>query len=339
LILYRKTTPLRIKHAAAPEPPFWFATAIAPYSPRRSSPISIDFLDLTATLVERAEVQVCESVKSEIERAARLDEPLLIEASEFAELIFRRGEEALALAEANGIGALHLVSTRGAVPKKVGSDTVVAISAWPLEFDRLEKLFDHAKSSKWGVVVPVMHPVTTHLPALAQLADLARKYEASFFSAIAIELDATAKQEIAKSDEDAYEVLFHGDAAALHLATERHIAALAAEREMSDFVTPPRWDRKSNWNAAILLTLTAARMIAMEHDVELAGTIARSARAVAALEKPIERIAEAASLSIIESLDEVSVDLLSEWLESGRATYAERVNQEWRLRRDAGMNE
>ena len=106
----------------------------------------------------------------------------------------------------------------------------------------------------------------------------------------------------------------------------------------SDFITPPRWEQKSNWNAAVLLTLIAGRMIAMDHDVELAGTIARSARVVADLDKPIERIAEAASLSIVESLDEASVDILSEWLESGRATFAERVNREWRLRRDAGLS-
>jgi hypothetical protein len=106
---------------------------------------------------------------------------------------------------------------------------------------------------------------------------------------------------------------------------------------MNDFAVPPYWERKSNWNAAVLLTLTATRMIAMERDVELAGVIARSARAVAELDKPIERIAEAASLSIVESLDEASVDILTEWLESGRAAFVERINKEWRLRRDAGV--
>ena len=183
-----------------------------------------------------------------------------------------------------------------------------------------------------------MHPVTTDLEALERLADLARDHGASFFASITIDIDPTAKQVIAASNEEAYALLFHGGAEALHVATERHIAALAAERGMSDFITPPHWERKSNWNAAVLLTLIAARMIAMDHDVELAGTMARSARVVADLDKPIERIAEAASLSIVESLDEASVDILTEWLESGRATFAERINREWRLRRDAGLS-
>ena len=151
-------------------------------------------------------------------------------------------------------------------------------------------------------------------------------------------IDSRIWQELSRNDDDAYELLFHGDVDLMQVTTERHIAALADERDMLDFIPPPRWEEKSNWNAAVLLTLTASRMIAMEYDVELAGTIARSARAIAALDKPIERIAEAASLSIVEALDEVSVDLLSEWLESGRASFAERVNSEWRLRRDAGLS-
>jgi hypothetical protein len=262
---------------------------------------------------------------------ARIHEPVLIEAAEFAETIFRRGDEALKFFP----DALHLISTRGAVPES--KPAALAIATWPLEFERLETLFADARGFAWGAAVPVMHPVTTDLEALERLADLAREHGASFLASITIDIDPTAKQVIAASNEEAYALLFHGGAEALHVATERHIAALAAERGMLDFITPPRWEQKSNWNAAVLLTLIATRMIAMDHDVELAGTIARSARVVAELDKPVERIAEAASLSIVESLDEASVDILSEWLESGRATFAERVNREWRLRRDAGV--
>jgi hypothetical protein len=331
VILYRKSANLRIKRATSPAPPFWFATAIAPYSPRRASPVAIDYLDLVASEVGRAEVSVCESVSRELE-GARINDPVLIEATEFAETIFRRGEEALKCWP----DALHLISTRGAVPEQ--RPGVLAIATWPLEFERLEKLFANAREYTWGAAIPVMHPVTTDLEVLERLADLTREHGASFFASITIDIDPTAKQVIAASNEEAYALLFHGGAEALHVATERHIAALAAERGMSDFITPPQWEQKSNWNAAVLLTLTATRMIAMDHDVELAGTIARSARVVAELDKPIERIAEAASLSIVESLDEASIDILSEWLESGRATFAERVNREWRLRRDAGLS-
>jgi hypothetical protein len=106
---------------------------------------------------------------------------------------------------------------------------------------------------------------------------------------------------------------------------------------MADFIAPPRWEERTNWNAAVLLTLTATRMLAMASDIELAGTIARSARLVASLEKPLERIAEAASLGIVEGLDEASADILSDWLAGARSPFVERVNREWRLRRDAGM--
>jgi hypothetical protein len=331
VILYRKSANLRIKRASSPAPPFWFATAIAPYSARRASPVAIDYLDLIASEVGRAEVSVCDSVSRELE-GARISEPVLIEATELAEMIFRRGEEALKFCP----DALHLVSTRGAVPEQRSG--VLAIATWPLEFERLEKLFMAAKGLHWGAAVPVMHPVTTDLEALERLADLAREHGASFFASIAIDIDPTAKQVIAASNEEAYALLFHGGAEALHVATERHIAALAAERGMIDFIPPPRRELKSNWNAAVLLTLIAARMIAMDHDLELAGTIARSARVVAELDKPIERVAEAASLSIVESLDEASIDILTEWLENDRATFAEKINREWRLRRDAGLS-
>src|SRR5207245_465099 len=122
----------------------------------------------------------------------------------------------------------------------------------------------------------------------------------------------------------------------ISIATERHIAALADEINVADFIVPPRWEERSNWNAGILLMLAATRMIAMKHDVELASRIARSARVVAQLDKPIERIAAAASLSIIEALDEVSVDVLTDWLESGRSAFVDHIDKQWRLRRDAG---
>ena len=41
------------------------------------------------------EVTVCDDVRDELERGAQIAEPALIEASEFAEVVFRRGEEAL----------------------------------------------------------------------------------------------------------------------------------------------------------------------------------------------------------------------------------------------------
>jgi hypothetical protein len=132
-------------------------------------------------------------------------------------------------------------------------------------------------------------------------------------------------------------MLFHADLEPIHLATERHIAALAAEMGLHDFIIPPRWQELSNWNAAVLLTLAATRMIAMKRDVEIASRIARSARVVAQLDKSLERIAASASISIIESLDEISIDVLNDWLENGRSAFVDHINKQWRLRRDAGL--
>jgi hypothetical protein len=75
----------------------------------------------------------------------------------------------------------------------------------------------------------------------------------------------------------------------------------------------------------------------MKHEAETASRIARSARAVAQLDKPLERIASAARLDIVESLDPISVEALTQWLESGRSTFVDHINKMWRLRRDAGM--
>jgi hypothetical protein len=226
------------------------------------------------------------------------------------------------------------------LPSRAFENATIAIAAWPLELPRLRELFAAARerSLTWGVAVPLVYPVTTDLAALDALADAAREHGAACLASIPHEVEATAKQVIAQSmnlddEDDRYAILFHGDVAPMHLATERHLAALATERGLADFITPPRWEQRSNWNAAALLTLLASRMIAMDVDLDLAGRIARSARAIAELDKPIARVAEAASLSIIEALDEVSADVLTEWIAGRASAFAEDVNGQWRLRR------
>ena len=338
MIIYRKTSHLRLQRVPIPEPPYWAATVIAPYSPRRAGPIAIDYLDLQATCADRFEVSVCEDVRDELERAAaraRVREPVLIDAAEFVEVVFRRGEEALEFCNENDNAAIHLVSARGALPEGSPEGATVAVAAWPLEFDRLQAIFDEARERRlrWGVVVPVMYPVTTNLAALAQLAQASEG--ATFFAALPLDIDAAARKAIA--GEESYEMLFHGDLEPIHVATERHIAALAAEIGADDFVVPPRWERRTNWNASVLLTLAASRMLAMKQEVETAWRIVRSARAVVQLDKPIERVAEAASLSIVESLDPISVEALTEWIDTGRSSFVDHINKQWRLRRDAGM--
>jgi hypothetical protein len=344
LIIYKKAQQLRMQRSAIPTPPFWAATAIAPYGPRRASPLAIDYLELRASWSERMEVTVCDDVRDELERGPRIAEPALIEAAEFAEVVFRRGEEALRFCCDAGATAIQLVSTRGALPKAACDRAIVVISAWPVDFPRLQELFADARERRlrWGVAVPVIFPATTDLGTLRDIAEMTHDSGAMFLAALPLELDPTARKAIAETlsatdDRESYEMLFHADLEPIHVATERHIAALAEEIGVADFIVPPRWHERSNWNAAILLTLAATRMIAMKRDSEIASRIARSARAVAQLDKPLERIAAAASLSIVESLDEISVDILTEWLETGRSTYVDHINKQWRLRRDVGM--
>ena len=340
MILYRKSPQLRIRRTPAPEPPFWAATTVAPYGPRRATPVAIDYAALRVTAAERVEVNVCTDVRDELERARALNGPVLIEAAEQAEEVFRRGEDALRFCSEQRLPALHLISTRGVLPSQLPDDAVLTIAAWPLDLDALSHLFAAAKGLRWGVAVPVMFPATTNLEGLGALASLAQQHGAHFLASLPVAVDPTAKQALAQSlelDDDAYAMLFHSDLEPLHIATERHLAALAASHAMADFILPPRWEDRSNWNAAVLLTLTASRMLAMESDLDLAATIARSARVVCDLEKPVLRIAEAASLSIVEGLDAMSVEMVTEWIALGRSAFAERVAALWRLRRDQGV--
>jgi hypothetical protein len=342
VILYKKGAPLRIRRAVAPEPPFFAATTLAPYGPKRTAPIAIDYVTRRATAAEKLEVAVCENVRDELERSRMFAEPVLIDAAESAELVFRRGEEALAFCEEQQRAALYLTSTRGALPSRAYADTVVVLAAWPAEPPRIEELCAEARERglTWGLAVPVLFPLTTELALLAQLADAAQAHGAAFLASIPIEAEPTAKQSLAQSmnlshDDDRYAMLFHAALEPVHVATERHLAALAHERGLPDRILAPRPDERSNWNGAAMLTLLASRMIAMELDLDLAGTIARSARTVAELDKPLTRIAESASLAIIGGLDEVSVEALTEWVATGSASFAEYVDEQWRLRRDA----
>jgi hypothetical protein len=341
VILYRKGGPLRVRRPAAPEPPYWCATTVAPYGARRAAPVAIDYLALRATGVgDKLEVSVCDDARDELERMRPLTEPVLIEATENAELIFRRGQAVLELCDEQHRSTIHLVSTRGGLPARAYDDSVVAIAAWPLELPRLEEMFGDARERglRWGVAVPVLFPITTELGPLTALAELAQAHGAAFLAAMPVELEPTAKQALAQSlhldaDDDRYAMLFHGSAEATHLGTERHIAMLAHERGMADFLVPPRWEDRSNWNAAVLLTLAASRMMAMELDLDLAGSIARSARLVAELDKPLTRIAESASLSIIGGLDATSAESLTSWVAGEPATFLEFVDEQWRMKR------
>ncbi len=339
MIVYRKASALRIARATSPQPPFWAATTIAPYGARRGSPVSIDYLELRASYSEKLEVTVCEDPAGELSRWKErhpLTSPLLIEASEFAEVVFRRGQALMELCGREGGRITQLISANGQIPASIGPETVLAISMWPLEFPRIERLVKAAQASgaAWGAVVPVIHPVTTTIESLSDLASIVASGNGRFLAAVSPELDPTAKQAIARalslSDSDErYASLFHGDLDAIHVAAERHIAALASELGLADSIPVPG-EAKSNWAAAAFLMLAASRMLAMKRDAEQAWTILRSASAVAQLDKPIARVAAAASLSIIDSLDPISVGALTEFLNTGASRFTDAIHQEWK---------
>ena len=322
----------------APEPPFWAGKVIAPYSSRRATPLAIDYIGGTVTAAERLEVQVCDDVTAMLDREAPWSGPALVDAAEMAEAIFGRGDDATRWCLRNAQPVIQLISSRGSVGQMAANASVV-LSAWPPSPRLLEPLFEGLAdgSRNWGLLVPVIYPATTALPLIEQLVQTARSAGARFVASTGFQCDAAARRWISQmSDEpdEVFDALFHRDLEPLLTATERHIAALAHERGMFDFITPPDWPAPTNWNAAVELTRIATRMLAMEEQAELAGEIARSARIIAGLEKPITRIAEAASLSIIEGLNGRAIDVLTHWLQGATAPFASEIEERWRLRRN-----
>lgn len=338
---YRKAARLRIRRYAAPEPPFWAASAIFPYGASPQRPVAIDYEALRAIAPGAADTAVSSRLSDDLDRARNLEGPVFIDASAAVERIYRCGAEALAWCDAHDLAATLLVGPEVPLPDAHG-DHVLAVAAWPPDIPRLEAAFADAgaRYRRWGVVVPVVFPLTTESGVLAAIADAAARHGASFLGGFGIASDPAARQAIAAHlnldpQDDRYALLFHSRGSEpLQLPTERHIAALAAARGLADFVPAPRAETsRDNWSAAVLLTRVAARMLSVELDLDLAGRIARSARLVAGLDKPLTRIAASARLSIVEGLDETSVAMLEEWLAGRTVSFAGFVDEEWRLER------
>jgi hypothetical protein len=202
LIIYRKGAPLRIRRTQWPSPPWWSATTIAPYAARRATPIAIDYLELRASHAERLESGVADDVASELERAElrnAFDAPVLIDAAEFSEVVFRRGADALRYCGAHGLAATLLLSVRGALPPELPAGTSVVVSVWPLDFARLEQLCSEVsrEGMVWGLAIPVLYPVTTELDTLRDIVELARRHGATFVGSISIDIDQSVKGAIA----------------------------------------------------------------------------------------------------------------------------------------------
>lgn len=346
VFVYRKSRKLKVRRFARPESPFWASTMIFPYGGPRTAPLAIDLVELTATGVDRPEVDVAEDPSDLLSREqlpSRFSDPVVVESSGVAEVTFARGEEAARYQLAQGSRVMQIISTDGAAPHITHEQFLLTVAAWPFHLERLEILFRELRSSaaRWGVWIPVIFPLTTDVDALAALGDLVASHGGSFLASSAIDLTPTAKSAIVRDaeesiDDEAYDLLFHSGTEPLALATERHIAALAHERDLMDRV-PDGAGSGTNWGAASLLSSAGSRLARMKRDPEPGWALLRSAGIIASLGKPVSIVAQAAPLSIIEGLDSFSAEAIETWLRGGRPESLEKIDREWRLRRDAGM--
>lgn len=332
-----------IQKYEVPQPPFWCATVVHPYEGRRGGAIDIDWIDLRATVSGRgpfkATIDAVALIAAE-ERRSRLGTPILIEASGASEMPLRCGESLAQYFMDSSLPAQVVISTEGDIPAVKGSHVVIGL--WPVDVDAVTRLAEGAREAgcQWGLAIPIVHPVTTDLPLLEQLADTAAAEGASFLVGLVLFPEPTARRVLADSsanDVDAretYEDLFHRDHDPLMLATERHVSALAFERGLEDWIQPAGWGASTNWNAGVVLSRCASRMVAMDYEVEKAWSLVRSANVVARLSKPISTIVEIASLAIVESLDTLSMAIVDQWLAVGRSSFVDEIDDRWRLRRD-----
>ncbi|MFN2443372.1 MAG: hypothetical protein ABR517_11875 [Thermoanaerobaculia bacterium] len=343
MIVYRKGGLLRLLRHTAPDPPFWAAGTALPYSARRTSPVVVDWINLVASRSEYEEVEIASAVRETILRSNYLRPPLLVDATGPAEAVYARGAEAAVAAAEAGLDTLLLISTEGAIPARTHDLLTIAIAAWPTEtISALETLGSEAagRGHRHGVVVPVIPPETTELPLLEEIADAAKSGGANFLAAVPIDVDPTARRALAERrdvDQETLSLLFETDLELLTVATERHVAALAIERNMADLVPVPGAEPGANWSVSAALASTGNRMIRMNRDVELGWEMLRASRTIAALGTPIRRIAAAASLAIIEPLEPMIAEAIEEWLADGSSELMGRVDRDWRLRRDYGV--
>jgi hypothetical protein len=341
LITYRKRQALRIRRYVTPEPPFYAATAVSPYTSDRDPFVAIDYFDSTATAVDRAEVGVCEAPSEHFVREKMIREPLLIDATGAAESEFRAGADLLQAAVRLNYPTVLVVTRDGYLSSEVAADVTV-IAAWPLELALgatrgQPQGLSLPSDGVWGVAIPIVPPLTTELPFLLSVVEEARNTGAAFVAPIALDVDPVARNaavsRFEEVDDETFSWMFDERFDLMVTATERHIAALASEHGMSDHVPLPV-KAPLNWRAAALLSRTGHRLQKLERDVELAWLLQKSARVIASLKKPIDVIASAASLGIVNGVDDTSVEIVEEWLRDGKSGYVDSIDAAWRLRRD-----
>jgi hypothetical protein len=336
LITHQKVSELRLERATWPQAPFWQATTVAPYGAPRGHEVAVNYLTLTATGKAKRDITVTRSVAGRLEREQRLDEPVLVESADATETIFRRGEEAMRVLQSRSIRSMQLVSTTGRIPAiEPAATSSIVISCWPLLAGDLARLFRRVADAgfQWGALIPAVLPPAACAEVLKEIADLAAEGGAAFIASAPFDLDSTARHAIASTlggDAGAWHSMFDPDGDDESTETERLVAKLAHERSIGDRVAVPGLAPCGNWSAAIRLSVAGSRLLRLKRDVELGWTLLRSAKLVAQLHKPIDRIASAASLSIIQSLDATSVNALEAWLRRDDTTFFDEIDADWR---------
>jgi len=328
--------------SSVPQPPFWAATTLSPYRGRASANIAIDYRQL---LAEPGGADVVSIWNGEIDGVKFDLTSLLVDATGPLEETYSRGAILANRAAHQEIETTVLVCPHSSLDELRNSEhLVVALSAWPInEEEILARAITLSKENfRWGLAIPILYPITTDLALLTRLADLAATHDALFLTSIPLDVDPAAKQRIATSlsaDDESYLTLFASDLEVITIATERHIAALAFERKLSDTLLLPRSDDRSNWNASVHLSIAGTRMLRMKRDAEEGWKLVRSAKTIAELDKPVARIAAQASLAIIEGLSLRAVEILTDWVQRRSSRRFDEIATAWRLRRDYGATE
>jgi hypothetical protein len=328
--------------SSVPQTPFWASTTLSPYRGRARSDLAIDYRQL---LAEPGGADLVTIWEGDAETIRIESTPLLIDATGPLEEYYGRGSLLANRALEDRLETSMLICS-GSTLEEIDphDDLTVTLTTWPLDLPAIEDRASmlHARRFQWGLAIPIVYPITTELSMLRRLADVAAANGASYIISIALDIDPAAKQRIAMSmvaDEESYVTLFGADLETITVATERHIAALAHERGLSDILLLPRHEERSNWNASVLLSTAGSRMLRMKRDAEEGWRLVRAAKVIAELDKPIERIAQMASLSIIDGVSALAVEIVSEWLQRRPARKFEEISSSWRLRRDYGVDD
>lgn len=343
MILYRKTRALQTSRFAAPQPPLAAEAFVRPYSFPHTTPVAFDWTTLCADATERIQVDVCgaREIADVLERS--LGAPhgaVLVDATGSAEITYRSGIAAVEHLAANSTPSALIVSVDAPLPPDIPAGVTVILNFWPPDPDLLDSRCKEAASHpglQWGVVVPLVYPASFKVDLLDRVGQRTAEAGGSFVAAARFEFSAAAKRAITDDDldEETYSRLFHSDLDAITTATERHIAAVAAARGISDHVTAPR-GTSVNWSAATVLAHLGQRLVSLGRN-ELGWTILKSANVVAQLTKPVDRIAAATPLAAVRDLDPISAEVVESWLRGEQAPLAREVAETWPLRRDHGI--